>query len=105
LPQEAYVSAARLRAIEERVDTKAEYLETLGAIYIGVGRYEQAKTVLIQAIRTAPRGSFYTYMALACHGLRQLDRAESYLDKAGRLPMTPSQQADLREAKQIIRGH
>ncbi len=105
LPQEALISATRLRAIENKIDTKAEYLETLGAVYIGVGQYEQAVSVLIHAIRTAPRGSFYTYLALAYHGLGQSDRAEGCLDKARQMPMTPMQLRDMREASHIIRGH
>ena len=110
LPQEAFASAVRLRAIENKVDTKAEYLETLGAVYIGVKQYDQAVSVLIQAIRTRPRGSFYTHLALAYYGLGQTDLAEATLDKAERMttnpaPMTPMQLAELHEASQIIRGH
>ena len=71
LPQEAFASAVRLRAIETKVDTKAEYLETLGAVYIGVKQYDRAVSVLIQAIRTRPRGSFYTHL---CSPITDSDR-------------------------------
>jgi tetratricopeptide (TPR) repeat protein len=106
LPREAFDSAGRLRAIENKVDTKAEYLETLGATYIGVGQFEQATLVLIQAIQTAGmKSSYCMHLALAYHGLHQPARAESYLIRAAEMKMTPMEQAELRQAEQIVRGH
>jgi tetratricopeptide (TPR) repeat protein len=107
LPKEAFESAAPLRAIENRVDLKAEYLETLGAVYLGVGQYEKAATMLAQAIRTTgPRPSFCTHLALAYHGLGDKEQAELYLSEAARLSsrMLPKDAAEFREASKTIRG-
>src|SRR5207302_771551 len=77
LPAEAFESSSRLRAIETRVDTKAEYLETLGAVYMGVHQYDKAVVMLRQAISTSgARPSFCIHLALAYHGLKQQDKAE-----------------------------
>jgi tetratricopeptide (TPR) repeat protein len=87
LPSQAYESAAKLRAIQSQVGTPAEYLETLGAVYIGVQKYDQAVKVLVDAIATAGgRFSFYLHLALAYKGLKQQSQAEQYLNKANEVP-------------------
>jgi tetratricopeptide (TPR) repeat protein len=105
MPAEAFESAYRLRAIEDRVDTKAEYLETLGATYIGVHQYDKAVKVLSQAVSTSgARPSFYIYLALAHHGLDHREDAETYLARAAQMPMRPHDKPELREAGRIIHG-
>jgi tetratricopeptide (TPR) repeat protein len=87
LPREAYESAAKLRAIQTQVGVPAEYLETLGEVYIGVEQYEQAVAVLRNALATAGgRFSFYLHLGLAYHGLKQYSLAEQYLQKAAEVP-------------------
>ncbi|HEY1378148.1 MAG TPA: tetratricopeptide repeat protein [Gemmataceae bacterium] len=105
LPREAYESAAPLRAAQDRVGLPAEFHETLGAVYIGVGQYDAAVKVLRQAVDTAgPRVSFYAHLALAFHGLKQPNQAEHYLSEAFKLPHTPRELAELREAARTING-
>jgi tetratricopeptide (TPR) repeat protein len=104
-PAEAFESSHRLRAIENRVDTKAEYLETLGAVYMGVHQYDKAVEMLTQAIETSgKRPSFLIHLALAYHGLRQQDKAERVLREAGAGQLSPRDLADLRAAEKTIGG-
>jgi tetratricopeptide (TPR) repeat protein len=103
LPQEAFVSAARLRAIENNVETKAEYLETLGAVYLGVRQFDQARKVLIQAVQTSgPGANSYTLLALAYHGLDEPSQADWYLSKAADMKMSSREKADFREAARLV---
>jgi tetratricopeptide (TPR) repeat protein len=106
LPQEAFASAAPLRVIQNTVDIKAEYLETLGAVYIGVHQFDQAREMLIQAIRTSgERPSFYMHLALAYNGLGQSSQASWCLSKAAEMPgKTPKDMAELREVSRTING-
>jgi tetratricopeptide (TPR) repeat protein len=104
-PREAYESAAPLRAVQDRVGLPAEYHETLGAVYIGVGQYEPAVRALRQAWATAgPRVSFFAHLALAYHGLGQPAQAEHFLNEAFKLPHTPRELAELREAARTVYG-
>jgi tetratricopeptide (TPR) repeat protein len=103
LPQDALASAAKLRAIQNTTNIPAEYLETLGAVYIGVGQYDQAVKVLKNAISTAGgRVSFYIHLALAYHGLKQYAIAEQYLNKAAEMPKSPRELNDLFDAARTI---
>jgi tetratricopeptide (TPR) repeat protein len=103
LPADAFESTRRLRAIEDRVDTKAEYLETLGAVYLSVHEYDKAVKMLRQAVATSgARASFYTYLALAYHGLREHEKAEHFLKRAGECPLSPRDLVDLRAAERAI---
>jgi tetratricopeptide (TPR) repeat protein len=103
LPQDALLSSAKLRAIQNTTSIPAEYLETLGAVYIRVGQYDQAVTVLRNAVSTAGgRVSFYLHLALAYHGLKQSAMAEQYLSKAAELPKTQRELNELFEAARII---
>jgi tetratricopeptide (TPR) repeat protein len=105
LPQEAFKSAARLRAAEAQIDIKAEYLETIGAVYLGVGEYRQAVRALERAVDVGGRrASFLTHLALAYHGEGRADRAEQCLQAAVGLANTPHDQADVRDASRTIHG-
>jgi tetratricopeptide (TPR) repeat protein len=105
LPAEAFESSRRLRAIEDRVDTKAEYLETLGAVYLAVHEYDKAVKMFRQAVATSgARASFYTYLALAYHGLREHEKAEYFLKRAGECPLSPRDLVDLRAAERLIQA-
>ncbi len=105
LPREAYASAARLRAAQNQVGLPAEFHETLGAVYLGVGQYDAAVQMLRQAVATAgPRPSFYTYLALAYHGLGQPEKAEQYLSQAAGMPKSAKELAEVREAARVIYG-
>jgi tetratricopeptide (TPR) repeat protein len=104
-PRDAFESAAPLRAVEDQVGTPADFLETLGAIYLALGRPEDARRMLEQAVATAgPRPSFFIYLALAHHALKQPDRAEYYLNGAYRMPKRNRDLADLVDASRLILG-
>jgi tetratricopeptide (TPR) repeat protein len=106
-PQTAYESSEPLRAVQNRTDLPAAIMETLGAVYISVGRYEAAKAILNEAIRTAgPNVSVYTYLALAHHGLNQPEMADQFAVKAANMPnKTPRETADLYDAIRLINSH
>ena len=104
-PEEAFASAARLRGIEDRADIKAGYLDTLGAVYVGVRQYDQAVKVLEKAVKfDGARPTYLTDLALAYHGMGQSQKAEDYLRQAAKANKTPREAADLREAERVIRG-
>jgi tetratricopeptide (TPR) repeat protein len=104
-PRDAFESAAPLRAVEDQVGTPADFLETLGAIYLAMGRPEDARRMLEQAVATAgPRPSFFIHLALAHHALKQPDRAEYYLGGAYRMPKGNRDLADLVDASRLILG-
>jgi tetratricopeptide (TPR) repeat protein len=104
LPRDAYDSAAPLRAVQSQTRIPAEFLETLGAVYIAVGDYDQAVTVLRNAISTAGgRFSFYLHLALAYHGQKQVSLAEHFLAKASDAPnKSPKELHELAEAARVI---
>jgi pentatricopeptide repeat protein len=103
LTRDAYKSAEKLRAIQTQTGIPAEYLETLGAVYIGVEQFDQAVIVLRNAVSTAGgRVSFYIHLALAYHGLKQQAMAEQYLSKAAEMPKSPKELTELYEAARTI---
>jgi tetratricopeptide (TPR) repeat protein len=103
LPKQAFESALPLRAVQDRVGLPADFMETLGAVYIGVGRFEDARRMLNEAIRTAgPRPGFYIHLALAHHGLQQPEMAEKCLLKAAELPKSPREIAELTDTIRLI---
>jgi tetratricopeptide (TPR) repeat protein len=103
-PQAAYESSEPLRAAQNQTDFPAPIMETLGAVYISVKRYEAAKTILNEALRTAgPSVSVYTYLALAHNGLNQPEMADQYAIKAANIPnKTPRETAELYDAIRLI---
>jgi tetratricopeptide (TPR) repeat protein len=104
-PKEALASAAPLRAVENNVNTPADFLETLGAVYLANGQYDKAKEMLTQAIATAgKRASFYTHLALAYHGLKQWTASVQCLEEAVHLPKTDRELAEMTDAAHIIYG-
>jgi tetratricopeptide (TPR) repeat protein len=101
--KDAYESSAPLRAVQDRPDTPADYLETLGAVYLANDQPELARQMLTRALESAgPRASFYIHLALAHHGLKQSSVAVELLRRAADLPKTPREWAELREAAQVI---
>src|SRR5207253_820795 len=97
-PQAAFESAAPLRVVENAVGMPADFLETLGAVYLAIGRYEDSRRLLAQAIATAGRRpSFYTHLALAYHGLKNQEQAEYYLEEAAKMPKTNRELAALQD--------
>jgi tetratricopeptide (TPR) repeat protein len=104
LPQVAYASAEPLRSVQSRVELPAAIMETLGAVYVAVGRYEPAKKILYEAIKTAgPTASAYTYLALAHHGLNQPEMAEKCANMAANMPnKTPRETAELYDAVRVL---
>jgi tetratricopeptide (TPR) repeat protein len=106
LKREAFESAEPLRAVQNEVGIPADFLETLGAVYIGVGQYEQAKQVLKQAIATAgPRPSFYMHLALAHDGLKQPQMTARCLQQAAELPgKSPRELAELYDLIKSLGG-
>lgn len=99
LPRVAYESSAKLRERQNDVTLPAEYMETLGALYIANGEFAQARDLLKQALSTAgPRVSFYVHLAQAYIGLDQPLVAEKYLMKAFDMPKTPRETAEVQDA-------
>jgi tetratricopeptide (TPR) repeat protein len=103
-PQVAYESSEPLRAAQNQTDFPAPIMETLGAVYISVKRYEAAKSILNEALRTAgPSVSVYTYLALTHDGLNQPEMADQYAVKAANIPnKTPRETAELYDAIRLI---
>lgn len=96
LPQQAFESSAPLRAVQDRVGLPADFMETLGAVYIAVNRYDDGRKMLTEALRTAgPRFGFYIHLALAHMGLKQPEMAEKYLSRAAEMPKSPRETAEL----------
>jgi tetratricopeptide (TPR) repeat protein len=106
LRREAFESAEPLRAKQNEVGIPADFLETLGAVYIAVGQYDQARHVLKQAIATAgPRPSFFMHLALAHHGLKQPEMMASCLRQAAELPgKSPRELAELYDLIKTLGG-
>jgi tetratricopeptide (TPR) repeat protein len=104
LPRDAYESAAKLRAVQNQVRIPAEYLETLGAVYIAVEQHDQAVKVLRDAVSTAGgRFSFYLHLALAYHGLKQNTMTDHFFNKAAEIPnKSPKEVSELYEAGKVI---
>jgi tetratricopeptide (TPR) repeat protein len=93
--QEAFETSAPLRERPE-ASLSPECLETLGAIYLGVGRPDDARRVLERAIATGgPRASFYLHLAQAYHDLQRSDMVEQSLSKAASLPRTKREDYEL----------
>jgi tetratricopeptide (TPR) repeat protein len=104
LPQIAYASSEPLRSVQSRTELPAAIMETLGAVYVAVGRYESAKKILYEAIKTAgPTASAYTYLALAHHGLNQPEMAEKCATQAANMAnKTPRETAELYDAIHVL---
>jgi tetratricopeptide (TPR) repeat protein len=103
LPQQAFESAAPLRAVQDAVSLPADFMDTLGEVYSAVGRFEDSKKLHEQAIQTAgPRASFYMHLALAHDGLGQPELAEKCLNQAAELPKTQRETAELYDVAQRI---
>lgn len=100
LPQQAYESSEPLRGVQNRTSFPAEIMDTLGELYVAVGRFEQARQVLDEALRTAgPRAAVYTHLALAHHGLNQPELADRYSAMAAEMPnKSPREAAELFDA-------
>jgi tetratricopeptide (TPR) repeat protein len=104
-PDEALKSSAPLSAARGQSSFPAEFMDTLGAVYVAVGRYEDARKLLVQAIgAVGPRASFFMHLALAHHGLKQPELAERSLARAAELPMSPRERAELVEVTRTVRG-
>ena len=102
-PQQAFESSAPLRAVQNNVGLPAEFLDTLGEVYLSVGRFDEAKKVLDEAVRTAgPTPSFYIHLALACHGLKQPEMVERYIGQVQGMKKTPREFNELRSAVNLI---
>lgn len=93
--QEAFETTAPLRERPETV-LSPECLETLGAVYLGVGRCDDARRVLERAVATGgARASFYLHLARAYHGLQRSEMVEQCLSRAAGLPRTPRETYEL----------
>lgn len=105
LPQQAFESAAPLRAVQDRVGLPADFMETLGALYISTGQYDDARRMLNEALRTAgPRFGFYVHLAIAHQGLKQPEMAEKYLSRAAEMPKTLRETNELTDAIRTIQA-
>ncbi len=80
-----------MRALELNPHHKGYYLDTLGAIYLGEGRYREAIDVLLAAAsyfdETQPDllGQVYRHLAHAYDGIGDRSKAEEAFKKAGDL--------------------
>jgi tetratricopeptide (TPR) repeat protein len=89
-PNAAFESAAPLRAKEDNTDLPADFLETLGTIYLERGDLEKAARLLQRAIdidRT--RAGFWTNLARVFLKQDRPGDARGCLDKAARLEKSP----------------
>jgi tetratricopeptide (TPR) repeat protein len=101
-PDDAYVSAAPLRTAENIATFRPEFFETLGAIEVKGGRYDEGRKLLEKAIATGDKASYYYHLALAYHGLDLQDKAREALFHASRLPKSPREQAEYLEIAKVI---
>lgn len=103
-PKEAYEDAAPLRAVQNDEYMSAEFLETLGAVSIANGQYEEGRKMLLRAVSTGgPRSSFYCHLALAHQGLKQPEKAEEYLAMAAQYQKKPREQAEYFDISRAVR--
>lgn len=102
---DAYQSAAPLRASESMDKFPAGFFETLGLIEVmrEHPNYEEGRKLLERAIAGGEQASFYYHLALAYHGLDEKDKAEEALWHAGRLPKSPREQAEYLDIAKTIR--
>jgi tetratricopeptide (TPR) repeat protein len=100
----AYESAAPLRAAEDKTAFPASFFETLGVIEVAKERYDEGRQLLERAVASGePKASFYYHLALAYHGLNQHDKAEGALAYASRFVKSPREQAEYLEIAKTIR--
>ena len=94
--QEAFETTAPMRERPE-ASLSPDCLETLGAVYVGVGRHDDARRVLERAIASGgPRASFYLHLAQAYHGLHRPEKVEECLSRAAGQPRTEREDYELR---------
>jgi tetratricopeptide (TPR) repeat protein len=121
-PNDAYESAAPLRASQKTDTFPPAFLETLGAIEVEKGRdeeekhgasdmaqrhYEEGRKYLQMAVDSGEaKASYFYHLALAYFHLHQQDKAEALLFRSANLQKSPREQAEYLEiAKTIRKGH
>jgi len=76
----------------------------LGALLIAGRRYDEAETVLEQAVRQAPASwQFHFQIGVAEYGLKHYDEAEQHYRKAQSLTSTPQPELDAKLADVYLR--
>jgi tetratricopeptide (TPR) repeat protein len=101
---DAFESAAPLRAKEKIDSFPPDFFETLGVIEVARSNFDEGRKYLERAVAgPGPKASYYYHLAQAYHGLRRQDKAEEAISRAGDLPKTPREQAEYLEIANTIR--
>jgi predicted Zn-dependent protease len=77
---------------------------TLGAIYLNVGRLDDARRILESAAPRTNTAAGWIDLGLTCSRLNRTDEAKAYLQKAASLPRLPRETEELNQALKLVEG-
>ena len=103
-PDVALRTADPLRRAEASGKLPAAMQETLGAVYLRVGRYDEARRILEISAPRHSSAEAWVDLGLACHHLNRTDEAKAYLQKAASLPRSPRESKHLNQALKTVEG-
>jgi tetratricopeptide (TPR) repeat protein len=104
LPDLAYRTAEPLRQAESSGQLTPAMLETLGATYLAAGKFEAARRPLERSAAAQPRAAVFCLLAHAYLGLGRTADARRCAARAGELPKSPREAADLVQLVRRIEG-
>jgi predicted Zn-dependent protease len=104
-PDIALRSAEPLRQayLNGRLEPKMQL--TLGAIYLQVGRFDEARKLLEVAAPQVNTPGGWIDLGMACYRLNRLNEARAYLQKATTLKRLPRENDDLQQALKMLQGN
>jgi tetratricopeptide (TPR) repeat protein len=101
--EEAFKASAPLRASESTLPPPM--LSTLGAVYLLVGKPDDARRVLEAAAGSpGPKAEYYLQLARAYAVLRRPTEAQHCLERAAALPRAPREAAEAQDIARLLRG-
>jgi predicted Zn-dependent protease len=105
-PDAAYRAAAPLIAAEKTVGLSPQYRDTLGAVYVALGKYEDARNILEPATRhqTHHIVGVWIHLAAAYAGQQRRFEAQRCLDNALKLPRSAREQAEWEQINDQLKG-
>jgi predicted Zn-dependent protease len=104
LPDLAYRTAEPLRQAEDAGQLTPAMLETLGATYLAAGKFEAARRPLERSAAAHPRAAVFCQLARAYLGLGRTADARRCAARAGELPKSPRETAELLRLLRRIEG-
>lgn len=104
-PDLALRTAEPLRQAQDAGKLPPSMQLTLGAIYLQVGRYDEARRILETAAPRTNSPAGWIDLGLACFRLNRTDEARAYLQKAASLPRLPRETEELNLALKLVEGN